>query len=463
MRLWTLLKKDGKVIFRSRLLLITLVVYPLLIVGIIGYAFSQPNTRIPIAVLNNDVDEQGRPVIGNIGNPLDPAARGLEVSTSQIINGVPPDIPGLADFADLHRVASETEGREALLRGEVQAFVIFPKGFVAALTSFTQSAAVRVIVDQSDPVRSNVTEILVRGIVQQLQELYIEQKVEFVVQAIDESLNPALGDSLYPGFSGSAQRLREVRDGGRVNEEEKEKLNETIRFLERVREVLEDSQGIVESVAQPVRAATEGEKSGHLYVRDLIVPAALGLSIFWTGSLATSSLLVYEREANAYRRLGITPTSRFTVIGSKVVLTSFIILVQSLFILIAAATAWDTRVDNLPLTVLIVVFSTFASIGLGIFLGGISRDVNGTILLAVLTTFPMLFLSGLFYPVSFMPEGAQLLARLFPLTYTVEGLRGSMLRGFGFGDAAVHLLALFGFALMLTLIGTFMSRLSERR
>lgn len=461
MRLWTLLRKDTKVIVRSRLLLITLVVYPLLIVGIIGYAFSQPNTSIPIAVLNNDVDSLGRPMIGQIRNPIDPDAVGLEVSTSQIINGVPPDLPGLVDFSEIHRVQSEEEGRELLLRGEVQAFIIFPKGFVAALTSFTESAAIRVIVDQSDPVRSNVTEILVRGIVQQLQELYVQQKVEFVVDAIDQSLSPLPGQRLYPGFSGSIARLREIRE--HVDDENKTKIDQVIGFLTEVQDVLSDSRGLVDSVAQPVRAATEGEKSGHLYVRDLIVPAALGLSIFWTGSLATSSLVVYERESHAYRRLGITPTSRLTVIGSKVVLTSAIILVQSLFILIAAATAWDTRVDSIPLTILIVVASTFASIGLGIFLGGISRDVNGTILLAVLTTFPMLFLSGLFYPVTFMPKGAQFLASLFPLTYTVEGLRGSMLRGFTLSDGALHVLALLGFGLALTLLGTVLSRLSEQR
>jgi ABC-2 type transport system permease protein len=172
---------------------------------------------------------------------------------------------------------------------------------------------------------------------------------------------------------------------------------------------------------------------------------------------------VYEREAHAYRRLGITPTGRWTIVGSKVVLTSGIILLQSLFILLAAVFAWSTRVDDLPLTFVLVMASTFASIGLGIFLGGISKDVNGVILLAVLTTFPMLFVSGLFYPVSFMPEGAQLLARLFPLTYTVEGLRGSMLRGFTFIDGAPHVGALLLFGIVFTVLGTWLGRLAERR
>lgn len=466
MRLWTLLKKDGKIILRSRLLLVTLVVYPLIIVGIIGYAFSEPNTRVPIAVLNKDLDDSGAPNVGRIQNPLDENAVGIEVSTTQIINGIPQgNVPGLKEFADLTFVTSEEDGRRLLLRGEVQALIIFPQGFVDALVGFAESANVRVIVDQSDAVRANVTEILVRGVVQQLQERYVEQKVEFVVEAIDQSMNPLPGQRLYPGFRRGSQWLDELlqNNTGDFSAEEITRLQQMSTFLTEVEDVLENSRGIVDSVAQPVEARTEGEESGHLFVRDLIVPAALGLSIFWTGALATSSLIVYEREAHAYRRLGITPTARATVIGAKVVLTSGIILAQSVFILIAALIAWDTRVDNIPLTFLIVILSTFASIGLGIFLSGISRDVNGTVLLAVLVTFPMLFVSGLFYPVSFMPQGAQLLARLFPLTYTVEGLRGSMLRGFDFIDGLPMITALLIFGIVLTVVGTFMGRLAERR
>jgi ABC-type multidrug transport system permease subunit len=466
MRLWTLLRKDAKVIARSRLLLVTLVIYPLIIVAIIGYAFSEPTDRIPIAILNKDRNQNGDPNVGYIQNPLDATQQGILVSTTQLIEGVPAEgVPGLREFAELVFVDDEDEGRRLLLRGEVQALVVFPEGFVEALIGFSESASVRIIVDQSDVVRANVTEILVRGVMQELQEQYVSQKVSFVVDAIDQSINPAPGQRLYPGFNRGANWVRAIiaNNSAELDQNEKDQLEKLATFLTEVDEVLSDSRGIVDSVAKPVQARTEGEKSGHLFVRDLIVPAALGLSIFWTGSLATSSLIVYEREAYAYRRLNITPTGRWSIVGAKVFLTSFIILLQSIFILVAAAIAWDTRIDNFPLTVLLVMTSTFASIGLGIFLGGISKDVNGTVLLAVLTTFPMLFVSGLFYPVSFMPEGAQFLARLFPLTYTVEGLRGSMLRGFDLADGAPMLLALAIFGIVLTVLGTWLGRLAERR
>jgi ABC-type multidrug transport system permease subunit len=60
-----------------------------------------------------------------------------------------------------------------------------------------------------------------------------------------------------------------------------------------------------------------------------------------------------------------------------------------------------------------------------------------------------------------MPEGAQLLARFFPLTYTVSGLRGSMLRGFEFGDATLHIVALASMALVLGVLGVILGRRYE--
>jgi ABC-type polysaccharide/polyol phosphate export permease len=457
-RLWTLLKKDARIVLRSRLLLIVLLLYPLVIVGIVGYAFSQPNERIPLAVLNLDVDANGDPNKATIVNPLSPGSQGVAISSGDLVDS-------LDELTRLSRVATEDEGRRLLLAGEVQAVVIFPKGFVSQVASYTSSAPINVIVDLSDPVRASIVNNTIRGVVQSFQEYVVQTKVDFVVDALESSLATDLRptDYLYPGFQKLRQNLQQMLDSGNLSEGQARTVQEAVTFLDKVIDTLQSSKGLVESVAQPVFVDIEGERSGHLFIRDLVVPAAMGLSIFWTGSLATAALVVYEREAPAYARLGVTPTNRLTIIGSKVILTSGIIVFQSAMILVAAIIAFDTRVDNSFLTFILILLSTFASIGIGIFLSGITRDVNGAVLLSVLVTFPMLFLSGLFYPVSFMPSGAQILAKSFPLTYTVSGLRGAMLRGFQVGDAAVEMIALLGSGLLLTAAGIILGRRYERR
>lgn len=453
-----LVKKETKIILRSRLLLVVLLVYPLVLVGIIGFAFSAPNQRVPLAVVNEDLDPDGRPHVATIPNPIAGEPSTATVSTSEITLALQP-------FADVRNVDLET-ARHLLLTGEVQAIVHFPKNFTERIVSYQTSSSVEITTDQSDPVRAKFMEVLIRGVVQEFQERIVREKVRIVVQTIDDSLDPNLqpGHALYPGFRKLRDNLQQFKETHPNDPgEQQRKVNESIRFVDTIIVTLANSRGLVDSVAQPVQIDLQQERSGTLFIRDLIVPAALGLGIFWTGSLATSSLVVYERESAAYTRLRITPATAWGIYGSKIVVTVAIILAQSLVILAAALIAWDTRIDNVPLTFVVVVLSTFASMGLGMFLAGLSRDVTGSVLLSVLITFPMLFLAGLFYPVSFMPKGAQVLAGFFPLTYTVSALRGAMLRGFDFAVAAPQLIALALFGVGLTAIGIVLSKRLEAR
>lgn len=461
-RLWTLLKKDARVVLRSRLLLAVLVLYPLVIVGIIGYAFSEPTQKIPLAVVNQDVDADGDPNTAVIEDPFGDGsgAGGATVSSGELVTG-------LEELTRVTKVDDVDAAKELLLTGEVQAVVVLPPGFVDQVVRFGNgSARLDVIVDQSDPVRATLMEVNIRGVVQQFQELVIQQKVDIVVQALEDSLRVTLPEDhfAYPGFTRAIDHLRDVRASlpdSQDYDDEREKIDTAIEFLQNIELGVINAVDIVRSVAQPVVVDIEQEESGHLFIRDLVVPAALGLSIFWTGSLATAALIVYDRESAAYTRLGVTPTGRTSILGAKVLLTSLVVFAQSAIILLAAVAFFGTRVDNLGLTVMLVVLSTLASIAIGVFLSGVTRDVNGAVLLSVLVTFPMLFLAGLFYPVDFMPQGAQFLARLFPLTYTVSGLRGSMLRGFDFGDATAHLVALALTAVVLTALGVLLGRRFE--
>jgi ABC-2 type transport system permease protein len=71
----------------------------------------------------------------------------------------------------------------------------------------------------------------------------------------------------------------------------------------------------------------------------------------------------------------------------------------------------------------------------------------------LLAVFPMMFLSGLFFPISFMPAVAQFLARLMPLTYAVDGLRGAMLRDYTWANVQNDVLVLVALGALTMIIG----------
>lgn|GEM_PF-2406803 len=458
MTLWTLFKKETRIILRSRMLLGVLLIYPLVLVGIIGFAFSEPQRHVPIALINEDVDANGQPRVELIPNPIQGRPSERTFSSALII-------ANLTEIADLHYTTLE-EGRHLLLTGEVEAVVRFPANFARDVVNYGSSSQIQIITDQSDIVRARIMEISIRGAIQSLQDYIITQKVDLVIQTIDESLGFVSDPSnaLYPGFPGVRQRCEEIRTSkANLSQSQRDDLAACVEFMDTIQGTLRNSRGLVQSVAQPIQVRVDQERSGSLFVRDLIVPAALALGIFWTGSLATSSLVVYERESPAYQRLRLSPAGVLAIYGSKILLTVLIILGQSLLILAIAIVTWHTRVDNPALTLAVVLLSTAAAIGLGLFLASLSRDVTGTVLLSVLITFPMLFLGGVFYPVSFMPPAARFVAGLFPLTHSVAALRGSMLRGFGFEAALPWLTALAAFGFVLGTLGIILGRRLELR
>ena len=67
--------------------------------------------------------------------------------------------------------------------------------------------------------------------------------------------------------------------------------------------------------------------------------------------------------------------------------------------------------------------------GLGMIIARFVKDPDGADAAANVITFPMMFLSGTFFPLSQMPLFMQTIAQVLPLTYVNEGLRASMIFG----------------------------------
>jgi ABC-2 type transport system permease protein len=76
-----------------------------------------------------------------------------------------------------------------------------------------------------------------------------------------------------------------------------------------------------------------------------------------------------------------------------------------------------------------VAMASLMLTGLGMIIARFVRDPDGADAAANVITFPMMFLSGTFFPLSQMPLFLQSIAQVLPLTYVNEGLRASMIFG----------------------------------
>jgi ABC-2 type transport system permease protein len=117
-------------------------------------------------------------------------------------------------------------------------------------------------------------------------------------------------------------------------------------------------------------------------------------------------------------------------------------------VLLIALVAFGPSGIHCPLLLLALLLSAAAFSALGAFVSVAMKEVFEAQTLANFIRFPMMFLGGVFVPVAALPLWLQVVARLLPLTYSVEALR-TALTGGTFVATALDLLMLALFAIIL--------------
>jgi ABC-2 type transport system permease protein len=108
---------------------------------------------------------------------------------------------------------------------------------------------------------------------------------------------------------------------------------------------------------------------------------------------------------------------------------------------------FDLRVDGqLINVVLMVTIGAIAFLSLGFVISSFARNAEAAASLSNAVTFPMLFLSGVFFSVDDAPTWLQPFTRIMPLRYLADGLRDLMVRGGSLPDQWLNILVLLGTA-----------------
>lgn len=406
-----LLGKDARLLSRNRALLAALLVYPFLLALVLGAAFQEPPRTLDLAVV--DLDRSGETIdVG--GTPI----------------GVRELLEAAAVSARIHRPASEEQALEALRAGAVDAVLIIPPEFVTSLSRLGTDATLRLVVDESDPVRAAVSRNAVEGAVEGFVERIVQKKISDVVGLLDLTVEggPFLVTNVL-GIDNSIDRLEQVRASLPNGSAEASRVAEVIEFLTFARGFLGDSERFLSTTAIPVEVRAEGLTGHRANLASIALPGALVLGVFWTGSLAAALLAARERETGANRRIAAAPHARFAHLASKTIIAVVASLVPAALVLGLALVALGATVADPALTLVALAFAALAAAALGGLAAALARGTGASALLTVLALVPMLLLGGLFYPIAYMPAIAKAIAGVLPVTLATDALRGAMLRG----------------------------------
>ena len=174
------------------------------------------------------------------------------------------------------------------------------------------------------------------------------------------------------------------------------------------------------------------------------VPSMLALSVMQVGIFAAIPL-VADREKLILKRLAATPLRRWQLVGSNVLMRLLIALAQAVIIVAVGVAVFGVQITGpWALSVVFVVLGSVAFLALGYVIASFAKTEDAANGMTSVVQFPMMFLSGTFFPIEQMPDFLQGIARLIPLTYLADALRQVMVGGAAFAPLWVCALVLVG-------------------
>jgi ABC-2 type transport system permease protein len=203
------------------------------------------------------------------------------------------------------------------------------------------------------------------------------------------------------------------------------------------------------AVARPADAASPFEVVIHRrYNPDNItayniVPGLLGVVLTLTLVMMTAIGMTREQERGTMESLLATPVQPLEVMIGKLAPFVIVGLIQTALILILARVLFGVPMSGgWPGLTLGTILFIVGSLGLGFLISTLTRTQLQAMQLSVFYLLPSILLSGFLFPFRGMPEWAQWLGTMIPVTHFLRIVRGALLKDQSFADMIPSLLAL---------------------
>lgn len=192
---------------------------------------------------------------------------------------------------------------------------------------------------------------------------------------------------------------------------------------------------------------------------DWVIPGILSMNIMFSALFGVGYVIVRYRKNGMLKRLKATPVSAFEYLSAQVVSRLILIMIITIFIFYATnffiGYAMHGSHFNLFLVFSLGAFSMI-SLGLTVAARITSEETAGGLL--NLISWPMMFLSGVWFSLEGTNPMMQKLAEFFPLTHLTAAARAIMIDGAGLWDVSYHLVILVVQSIIFLVIGALLFR-----
>lgn len=191
-----------------------------------------------------------------------------------------------------------------------------------------------------------------------------------------------------------------------------------------VREVVSEVNRGLTQRPEPLAVTQSGLSAEPMSMFDFLLPGILAMTIMNTGLMGVTWVISDYRERRVLKRVLTTPFSPVAFLSGMIGRFTITNIAQGLIIVLIGVFVFKANVvgSYLNLIVLVVIGSiTFLCIGFAI--STLSKTAEAASNLGSAVSFPMMFLSGTFWPREMIPAALQPVINLLPLTPLVDAMR----------------------------------------
>ena len=311
------------------------------------------------------------------------------------------------------------DAKERVDSGEVKAAIILPENY----DSNVSQKAVTLYLDSSDQMASSTLESVTQGIFAKLSNMEASNAI------VSNPSSQELENSTSP-----------------VNQSELATNTQSANVTNSIGHTFDNFKDDI--------ALHINKIYGNIKYIDFLVPAVLGMTVMMSCMMGMGASIAGERETGELARLFMTPTSISTVVGGKIASKLIVELVRALILIFMAIVLFNVSIKGGILqTFIVLFFGALCFVGFGIMLSARTNTQEDYTQIVMPFSMPMMFVSGVFYPIETMPWILQKIAYIFPLTYLNDAMRGVMIKGQSLGDVWLDLAILLGFTALFFIIG----------
>jgi ABC-2 type transport system permease protein len=381
-------KKDIMVLWRHKPRLIALILFPIIMITLFGYGMGGTLTNIPVVV----VSQSNGPVTNATLNAI------KSTSLYNVVNVI----------------NDPNKGKQMVMDGQVKAAIILPSNYDDMQSQTPKNVIIDA--DSSDQMATGALIPTTQALFSQISnQLGIQE-----LQSMGLSSSAAQSSQIQVQSQTSSQLLSSpaTTTSGGIN-----------------------FQNIVNSINFQIN-----KLYGNISYIDFLVPGVLAMVVLFSCMFGMGESIAGERERGELARLFMTPTSITTIVGGKILSKLTIETGRAVILIVVAIILFGIVIaGSMLLTLLLLVLVALCFVGFGIMISARVSTQEDYMQMVQPITLPMMFMSGVFYPVETMPWIFQKIAYILPLTYANDALRAVMLKGVGIGAIWVDVVVLLGF------------------